>query len=354
MNTYHVLIVEDHWDVRRVLRSGLESLEQEITIVDVPSGEEALLVSTHLPIDLLVADIRLAGMTGLELQRIVRHRNPDAKIILFTGLTDTKIREEMSDSGADALFFKPVDMADFLETVERCLGLVEGIIPEVPILEIDELEDEPEISLSETLSDLRQRISAKSVILMDDNGQILAQAGDLPDVVRKSSLMSSLMAVFSASEKVSNDLGMKSPQDFMCFSGMNYDVYQAHIGSSFALLVVIDSQDRDKTDEAMVGILRPAVDNLLDVLSNIGLPIQPFVENRPTPHEIEKEVGKEGEASELDVVFQQASEIEFNPQEINDFWETAIGQSSGETKPDTGELSYDQAHQLGLTPDDDA
>jgi len=82
MNTYHVLIVEDHWDVRRVLRSGLESLEREITIVDVPSGEEALLVSTHLPIDLLVADIRLAGMTGLELQRIVRHRNPDAKIIM--------------------------------------------------------------------------------------------------------------------------------------------------------------------------------------------------------------------------------------------------------------------------------
>jgi hypothetical protein len=245
-------------------------------------------------------------------------------------------------------------MADFLEAVERCLGLVEGIIPEVPILEIDELEDEPEISLSETLSDLRQRISAKSVILMDDNGQILAQAGDLPDVVRKSSLMSSLMVAFSASEKVSNDLGMKSPQDFLCFSGMNYDLYQAHIGSSFALLVVIDSQDRDKTDGAMVGILRPAVDNLLDVLSNIGLPIQPFVENRPTPPEIEKEVGKEGEASELDVVFQQASEIEFNPQEINDFWETAIGQSSGETKPDTGELSYDQAHQLGLTPDDDA
>jgi CheY-like chemotaxis protein len=43
MGNYRILIVEDQRDVRRLLRAGLETLELDLEIIDVPSGEEALL-----------------------------------------------------------------------------------------------------------------------------------------------------------------------------------------------------------------------------------------------------------------------------------------------------------------------
>ena len=46
MSTRHVLIVDDLRDIRQLLRSSLESLNLAINIVDVPSGEEAMLVIT--------------------------------------------------------------------------------------------------------------------------------------------------------------------------------------------------------------------------------------------------------------------------------------------------------------------
>ena len=59
-------------------------------MVDVPSGEEALLVASRRPVDLLIADVRLPGISGLELMARVHKRNPELKTILITGLTDPR------------------------------------------------------------------------------------------------------------------------------------------------------------------------------------------------------------------------------------------------------------------------
>ena len=123
MRPFHVLIVDDQRDARSVLRAGLETLETRLKVTDVPSGEEAILVIASQPIDLLVADIRLPGITGLELKERARMRNPELKVILITGVTDPRIREKVARAGAEAFFYKPVEMGDFLDAVERCLGL---------------------------------------------------------------------------------------------------------------------------------------------------------------------------------------------------------------------------------------
>jgi CheY-like chemotaxis protein len=347
MASYHILIVEDQLDVRRVLRSGLESLGKDFVIVDVPSGEEALLVSAHQRIDLLVADIRLAGMSGLELQQILLRRYSGVKVILITGLTDPEIREELASSGADALFFKPVDMADFLRAVESCLGLVEAKPYDATI----EPADVQDISLAKVLSGLRRDLKAESVILLDDNGRILAQAGDLPDVFIQPHLTPSLMVAFSASAQVSQDLGMRAPQDLLCFSGIEYDLYMTHVGGAFALLVVGDPQKTGDTRELVLSNLRPAVNDLLDVLTTLGIPVQPLGEDPSAPPVIKKEAVDEPDRPDLVKIFKKASKRKFDPREVDEFWESAVHQSSSETPPDTGELSYEQARRLGFAPD---
>ena len=150
MEPYRILIVDDQRDIRRMLRAGLDTLGVKFLVVDVPSGEEAMLVITRQHFDLLITDVRLPGISGLELILQAKARNPGLKLILITGVPDTTIRQRVIEAGADAFFFKPLDMADFLDAVERCLGLVETLLPPAPVL--SEPDEKPVQTLPERLS----------------------------------------------------------------------------------------------------------------------------------------------------------------------------------------------------------
>ena len=76
MAAHRILIVDDQHEVRRMLSTSLRTLGPEIEVVDVPSGEEALLVASRRPVDLLISDVRLPGLSGLELMARVHKRNP--------------------------------------------------------------------------------------------------------------------------------------------------------------------------------------------------------------------------------------------------------------------------------------
>ena len=102
MDRYRVLIVDDHHEVRRMLHAWVQTLGPRYEVLAMPSGEEAILVASRQPVDLLVADFRLPGITGLELMAKIKRRYPDLKVILITGVVDLKIRRQVADAGADA------------------------------------------------------------------------------------------------------------------------------------------------------------------------------------------------------------------------------------------------------------
>lgn len=122
MSLKRILIVDDQHEMRQVLRAALATLSHRLELIDVPSGEEAMLVLSKNRFDLLVLDIRLAGISGLELLSVVMKTDPDLKIILVTGIADLELREKISHAGADAYFFKPIEMPEFLDTVQRLLS----------------------------------------------------------------------------------------------------------------------------------------------------------------------------------------------------------------------------------------
>jgi CheY-like chemotaxis protein len=67
MAAYRVLIVDDNHEVRRMVTASIKTLGAEIDVLNVPSAEEALFISTSQPLDLVVIDIRLPGMSDLEM-----------------------------------------------------------------------------------------------------------------------------------------------------------------------------------------------------------------------------------------------------------------------------------------------
>src|SRR5512146_3240026 len=118
-----ILIVDDAIDLGRLLQDALKTVHPDIPISVVPSAEEALLESTRFTIDVLVADIRLPGMTGLDLVRKIRVRQPNVKVILMTGLRpDDRLFKQKDEAAPDIFLRKPIMTPDFLAAVDQLLG----------------------------------------------------------------------------------------------------------------------------------------------------------------------------------------------------------------------------------------
>jgi CheY-like chemotaxis protein len=342
MSSYKILIVEDQREVSRLLRTALETLEHKMEVVEIPSGEEAILYSSRNPVDLLVSDYRLPGMTGIELMVKVRKYHPEMKVILITGQTDPKVRKDVAEAGADAFFIKPVPIADFLDAVERHLGLVETILPPEPIAPL--ANEEPQTHLPDVLARLRLDLDAIAVFLIGDSGRILARAGDMPNSNDEISLLSSLLSIYSAGQKVTRLIGLNVSSSWHVFSGENHDLIFAPVGSAHAMLVIgknIAAADRLlKT----MGLFAAARQEVEPALSEIPTGIPASTEPPTVPTEAMEEGG-----GDLEPLLTRAKK-KLKPADVNDFWDKAADSHKPPAKPDM--LSYEQAKQLGLTPED--
>jgi CheY-like chemotaxis protein len=349
MEEYRILIVDDQREVREVLRSAIETLG-DFKVIDVPSGEEALLEISTETFDLLVADVRLPGISGLELLEKLRGRNPDMAVIIVTGTMDANVRRQVADAGAEFFFLKPIEPADFLDAVERSLGLVEAH----PVEKVSLGEEKPTENVSEHLTGVRKELDAFSAVLLDERGRVLAQAGDLPDASMESALFPALMAAFSAGERVANLLRVSPPRDLMYFSGAKYDLFLAHVGESYALLIAVNPITLNDPVDRYVRIVYQSVDELMKILASMGVPLK--TDEQPVYQEAESTAEP---AAEVDVddpliesLFQMGESEDIDKQKVDSFWQTAsLDLDEDVTNADA--LSYEQARQLGLTPKDE-
>lgn len=97
-----ILIVEDHDDVRKALREWLKLEFPQCRVIEAASGEEAMaLVRIESP-HLVVMDIRLPGMNGIETTRQIKAALPSAQIVMLTILEGDTYRADATAAGASA------------------------------------------------------------------------------------------------------------------------------------------------------------------------------------------------------------------------------------------------------------
>jgi CheY-like chemotaxis protein len=111
-----VLLVDDDASVRAVIGRFLESAGYDL--LTASDGIEALaVVEPHTPLDLLVTDLQLPGLSGTEVARRFRQSRPRLPILYLSGDLD----RERGSAVADAILMqKPVNRRDFLDAVSRC------------------------------------------------------------------------------------------------------------------------------------------------------------------------------------------------------------------------------------------
>lgn len=357
MTKYCVLVVDDQRDIRRVLRAGLETLGLDMQVIDVPSGEEALLVLSNHPVDVLVTDVRLPGISGLELKERARTRNPAVDLILITGLSDPGIRQSIEAADAAAFFYKPVEMIEFLDAVKRCL---ERPKPARGQMGADDQEaqnssdqSEPR-SLAGELADLRQNINANAVLLLDESGRSVAQAGEIPDIMNGGAFASTLLAAAHAGAELSSHLGMLVPESFSIFRGLQTDFLLAPVGPTATLLISVPAGFSSRTLGERFAAMGKSVQNLLEILqADVEAP-PPAQMPQPLPDTQETAVVEVEEEPLLDEIFNQAGRANYKPEEVDAFWNSLVEDGRSEGVINANAISYDQARQLGLTPERDS
>ncbi len=352
----NVLLVDDHRDILRLLHSTLDTLKKkEIKIFDAPSGEEALLESGRHKIDLLITDYMLPGISGVELMHKVRARHPEVKTIFITGMTDKKKRDEMLNAGALAIFDKPVPLADFLDVVERGLGLVQTIFPPE---RTGEQVEERHSRLSDLLANFRQDVKAEAVFLINDRGLVQARTGKLYDSSMEVSLISTLMSIHGASLKVARHNHQENIDSYHVFSGGDHDLLFIPVTPLYALLVAGNNlANEDRILETVSGLLalRTQVEKSLKSMGVTGELKAVSEKDRPASASAPTVVAKKQTdrlasavpAPEMEALLKDASAKKAQPTDADDFWNQAAEKHGN--KPATSEvISLEEARKLGI------
>ncbi len=113
-----ILIADDD----QVFRQGLKRLleyERGVTVVEADGGEEALRLALALRPEIVVMDIGMPRMDGLEATRRIKAVQPETKVIILTVHDEAPYRKAAHDNGADSFVVKKAVTADLIPAIRR-------------------------------------------------------------------------------------------------------------------------------------------------------------------------------------------------------------------------------------------
>ena len=117
MNPIKIILVDDHDVVRTGLRSFLSGQADVQVIAEARNGEEALLRADELKPDLVIMDITMPGMDGLEATRKLKVRQPECLVLALTVHEDKQYFMEMLAAGASGYITKQAAADDLMAAI---------------------------------------------------------------------------------------------------------------------------------------------------------------------------------------------------------------------------------------------
>ena len=131
-----VLIVDDEPPIRKLLRMGLST--QGYEILEAPNGRIAIELLEEKP-DLVILDLGLPDMQGLDLLREIRGRNEAVPIVILSSRGDEAAKVEALDFGADDYVTKPFGMDELLARMRAALRHQLQVHGERPLFRVGDL-----------------------------------------------------------------------------------------------------------------------------------------------------------------------------------------------------------------------
>ncbi|HZG73728.1 MAG TPA: response regulator [Chondromyces sp.] len=115
-----VLIVDDQFGIRILLNEVLQ--KEGYNTFQAANGIQALeIVDDHSP-DLVLLDMKIPGMDGIEILKRMKQKDPDIKVIIMTAYGELDMIQEARNLGALTHFAKPFDIDDIRATVKKYIN----------------------------------------------------------------------------------------------------------------------------------------------------------------------------------------------------------------------------------------
>jgi hypothetical protein len=258
---------------------------------------------------------------------------------VITEASDRGKRDEILNAGAAAIFEKPVPLGDFLDAVEKGLGVTPTIFP----LDGQSATAARRPRISDLLANLRQDIHAEGVFLINERGLIAARAGGLRDSSMEVSLISGLAAMFSAGLKVARTYKEKGLRQHAVFLGEGEDLILMPVDERYALLLAGRDLAGPLSRERSLGAMRAVSAELEKSLGEAEPTEEPATRREPAAAEATSQ------SAEIETLLDAARGEAGKAKDLNSFWEEAAAQST-EAPSDPDAISYEEARRLGLAP----
>jgi response regulator NasT len=116
----NLLIAEDDLDISRLLRKELEKLGYSV-IGQAANGEQAVQMAQSLPLDLILMDVGMPKMDGLEATRLIQDQCP-TPIIIWSASPFTELVKQAQAAGATTCLSKPADIEEIEQAIIEALA----------------------------------------------------------------------------------------------------------------------------------------------------------------------------------------------------------------------------------------
>ena len=115
----NVLIVDDSEVMREILR---ETVSQEFTVVaEAKDGEGAIRAVMECPVDVVLMDMVMPNIDGVEATAAIKQHEPDISIVFCTSVTQQDRMKDAIDAGADGYIMKPFDESTIIQAIHEVM-----------------------------------------------------------------------------------------------------------------------------------------------------------------------------------------------------------------------------------------
>ncbi len=137
VNRYRLLVVDDEAIVVSLVRDALE--DEDYDIATAMTGTDALSLIEKQSFDLLITDIRMPGMNGIDLVKAARDKQPELGVIFMTGYANLNSAKDAIKQGAFDYIMKPFELTEIRQAVKNGLKIKEAAAEKTSTTELTKL-----------------------------------------------------------------------------------------------------------------------------------------------------------------------------------------------------------------------
>ncbi len=347
-----ILIVDDQREVRRMIRAALESLFPHASIQDVPSAEEAMILLSQEMFQLLVVDVRLAGMSGLEMVEKARRRQPDLNIVVITGINEPRIDQQLKEAPIQAWFRKPLPMDEFLSCVSGLLGQPAEHLTSPEPTPLSVVERQAQERAIDPLGALCEREGLLGLWITDQPGNLLAQAVLSSPSFKFPHVLEFFAQLEGAIKRSQTAYGAEQFPQLCFYLTADEVVSQLHLEELKILFCVERRKCPSQSVALQMAIVQKGQQLLEDFRGDPSLKQVLFsLNSSPVQETVEDTVPPD---ASLEALLENPS-LELNePHEVDAFWEQGLATEDWSNLDNAQTLHFHQARQQGLISADEA